>query len=60
LVVAAYAVLLVITNSKRVRLDFIFLHADTNLLFLVLLSMALGALLGWLVSRYLQRRRTTH
>jgi uncharacterized integral membrane protein len=58
LVVVVYAVLLIITNSKQVRLDFVFLHADTNLLFLVLLSMALGALLGWLIARYLQRRRT--
>jgi uncharacterized integral membrane protein len=58
LVIVVYAVLLIALNSKHVRLDFVFLHADTNLLFLVLLSMAVGALLGWLIPRYLQRRRT--
>jgi uncharacterized integral membrane protein len=46
-----YALLLIILNSKTVSLDFVFFSHKTRVIFLVLLSMALGALITWLVPR---------
>jgi uncharacterized integral membrane protein len=46
-----YALLLIILNRKSVRLDFVFFSERTRLIFLVLLSMALGALIMLVVSR---------
>ena len=51
-----YAVLLIIVNSKRVNVDFVFFHAATRVVWLVLLSMALGALIMWLIPRFRHRR----
>ena len=46
-----YALLLIILNAKTVSLDFVFFSHKTRVIFLVLLSMALGALIVWLVPR---------
>jgi uncharacterized integral membrane protein len=54
---AIYAVLLIIFNSKTVSLDFVFITTKTRLIFLVLLSVALGALIMWLVPRMRRHRK---
>jgi uncharacterized integral membrane protein len=46
-----YAFLLIVLNAKTVSLDFVFFSYKTRLIFLVLLSMALGALIAWFVPR---------
>ena len=46
-----YALLLIILNSKSVSVDFVVVSQRTRVIFLVLLSMALGALIVWLVPR---------
>jgi uncharacterized integral membrane protein len=52
-----YALLLIIQNSKTVSVDFVFVSQQTRLIYLVLLSMALGALIMWLVPRMRRRRK---
>jgi len=55
-----YALLLIILNSKQVSVDFVFFSGQTRLIWLVLLSMVLGALIMSLVPRWRRRRRTEH
>ena len=58
---AVYAVLLVAFNSKTVSLNFVFISTKTRVVWLVLLSVALGMLIMWLaprIRRQRQRRRT--
>ena len=52
-----YALLLIVFNSKTVSVDFVFASRQTRVIYLVLLSMALGALIMWLVPRIRQRRK---
>jgi uncharacterized integral membrane protein len=52
-----YALLLIILNAKTVSLDFVFFSQKTRVVFLVLLSMALGALIMWLVPRMRHGRK---
>ena len=52
-----YALLLIILNSKKVSVDFVFVSPRTRVIFLVLLSMALGALITWLVPRMRRGRK---
>ena len=52
-----YALLLIILNAKTVSLDFVFFSHKTRVVFLVLLSMALGALIMWLVPRMRHGRK---
>ena len=52
-----YAILLLVLNSKQVSVDFVFASAETRKIWLVLLSMALGALVVWLFPRWRRRRR---
>ena len=54
-----YALLLIILNSKSVSIDFVFVSQRTRVIFLVLLSMALGALIAWLVPRMPHGRKET-
>jgi len=54
---AVYALLLIIFNSKSVPVDFVFVSQRTRVIFLVLLSMALGALITWLVPRMRHGRK---
>ena len=55
-----YALLLIIQNSKTVSVDFVFVSQKTRLIYLVLLSMALGALIVWLIPRLRRRREAKH
>jgi len=54
---AIYALLLIILNRKKVSVDFVFFSAQTRVLWLVVLSIALGALIMWLIPRMRRRRR---
>ena len=55
-----YAILLIVLNSKKVTVDFVFFSRQTRDIWLVLLSMALGALIVWLFPRWRRRRRQKH
>jgi uncharacterized integral membrane protein len=57
LVLAIYALLLIVFNSGHVRVNFVFFHARTSVFVLVLVSMGLGALIGWLAPRVRRRNR---
>jgi uncharacterized integral membrane protein len=52
-----YALLLIILNSKTVSVDFVFVSHKTRVIFLVLLSMALGALIMVLVPRLRRQQK---
>jgi uncharacterized integral membrane protein len=52
-----YALLLIIFNSNRVSVDFVFVSPRTRLIYLVVLCIALGALIMWLVPRMRQRQK---
>ena len=53
----AYAVAFVLENDKHVNLHFVFATAGVSLIWLILLSFALGALGALLVERLQRRRR---
>jgi uncharacterized integral membrane protein len=55
--VLAYGIAFVLENNKHVSLHFIFATARVSLIWLVLLSVALGLLLGVLLSQLYRRRR---
>jgi uncharacterized integral membrane protein len=52
-----YALLLIIQNSRQVSVSFVFFSQETRVIYLVLLCMALGALITWLVPRMRQGRK---
>ena len=54
---AIYAVLLIVFNSKTVSVNFVFVTEKTRVIWLVLLSVALGALIMWLVPRIRRQRK---
>lgn len=53
----AYAIAFVLENDKQVNLHFVFATASVSLIWLILLSFALGALGALLVQRLERRRR---
>ena len=53
----AYAVAFVLENDKQVNLHFVFATASVSLIWLILLSFAVGALGALLVLRLERRRR---
>lgn len=57
LVVALLLVIFAIQNTRRVRVDFLFLHRDARVIYVIVVSAALGALAGWLVQRARRRDR---
>ena len=56
----AYGIAFVLENNKYVHLHFVFATARVSLIWLVLLSVALGMLLGVLLSQLYRRRRRRH
>ena len=60
LVVFAFAIAFILENRKRVPLHFVFGTARVSLIWLVLLSIALGLLAGVLISQLNRRRRRRH
>ena len=57
IVLVVYAAILLLANSEKVAIDFVFFEARTRLIWLIGLSLVLGALIGYLGPRFLQRRR---
>lgn len=55
--VAAFAVAFVLENRKQVDVHFVFATARVSLIWLILLSLALGLLLGVLLPQLSRRRR---
>ena len=53
----AYGIAFVLENSKHINLHFVFATARVSLVWLILLSIALGMLLGVLLSQLHRRRR---
>jgi uncharacterized integral membrane protein len=60
LLLAAYAIAFVLENRKQVSLHFVFATTRVSLIWLVLLSLALGVLGGVLLSQLYRRRRRRH
>jgi uncharacterized integral membrane protein len=56
-VLALYAVVIAAKNSERVKVDFLFFSANTRLLFLVFLCVAIGFVGGFLFARSRARRK---
>jgi len=54
---AAYAIAFVLANRKSVPLHFVFVTATLSLVWLVLLSLAVGFVVGVLLSQLERRRR---
>ncbi len=57
LALAVYAILLIIQNRKTVSVDFVVFTEKTRVVWLVLLSIGLGALIMWLLPRLRRRGR---
>ncbi len=56
--VLAYGTAFVLENTKQVSLHFVFATAHISLIWLILLSVALGLLAGVLLSQLYRRRRS--
>ena len=54
---AAYAIAFVLENRKSVKLHFVLVTASVSLVWLILLSLAVGFLVGILLSQLERRRR---
>ena len=52
----AYAIAFVVQNDERVRVDFVLASADVSLIWVILLSLAIGILVGVLLSQLYRRR----
>lgn len=52
----AYLIAFVIKNSEQTQVDFVFYSASTSLVWVILLSLALGLLTGVLLSQLYRRR----
>lgn len=57
-VVAVYAVAFLLLNSSKQEVSFVFFSVNTRLIWLILLSMALGAALGRIGPRWWRSRKT--
>ena len=57
LLLAAYAIAFVLENRKAVPLHFVFAKAHVSLVWLILLSLAVGFVVGILLSQLERRRR---
>jgi uncharacterized integral membrane protein len=57
ILLAAYAIAFVLENRKAVSLHFVFATANVSLVWLILLSLAVGFVVGILLSQLERRRR---
>jgi uncharacterized integral membrane protein len=57
LLLAAYAIAFVLENRKSVSLHFVFATANVSLVWLILLALAVGFVVGVLLSQLERRRR---
>jgi uncharacterized integral membrane protein len=58
--VIAYGIAFVLENNKHINLHFVLGTTRVSLIWLILLSIALGMLLGVLLSQLYRRRRRRH
>jgi len=58
-IVVVLLLIFIFENSQTVKVKFVFATTSTPLIFALLISAALGALLGWLLPR-LRRARKPH
>jgi uncharacterized integral membrane protein len=56
-VVAIYLLLFVVLNTRRVRIDFVFVSTRVSLIWVILLNLAGGLVLGVLLSQLYRHRR---
>jgi uncharacterized integral membrane protein len=56
-ILVAYAIAFVLENRKQVNLHFVFATASVSLVWLILLSLALGVIGGILLAQLERRRR---
>ena len=56
--VAVYAVAFLLLNSSKQEVSFVFFSVNTRLIWLILLSMALGAALASILPRWWRSRRS--
>ena len=56
-VIAIYAVAFLLLNSSKQEVSFVFFSVNTRLIWLILLSMALGAVLASIEPRWWRSRR---
>jgi uncharacterized integral membrane protein len=54
--VALYAVVFLLVNSEKQEVSFVFFAVTTRLIWLIFLSMLLGAVLAWFGQQWLRRR----
>ena len=59
-IVIAYGIAFVLENNKHVHLHFVVGTTQTSLIWLILLSVALGLVLGVLLSQLYRRSRRRH
>jgi uncharacterized integral membrane protein len=50
------AIIFIAQNAQKVKVDFLFVHTTTPLIFALLISGILGALIGWLAPRVRSHR----
>ncbi len=58
LLLAVYLIAFVVKNDEEIEIDFVLVSADVSLIWLILLSVALGVLAGVLLSQLYRRRKT--
>ncbi len=56
--IAIYAVAFLLLNSSKQEVSFVFFSVNTRLIWLILLSMALGAVLASILPRWWRSRRS--
>ena len=49
--------IIIIQNAQEVKVDFLFVHTKTPLIFALVIAALLGALIGWLVPRVRRHER---
>ena len=58
-IVAVYAVLFIAFNTRRAKIDFVFTSTKISLIFLVLLTLAVGFALGWFAAQLRRHRQNS-
>ena len=56
-IIAVYAVAFLLLNSSKQEVSFVFFSVNTRLIWLILLSLAIGVVGGLLLSQLYRRRR---
>ena len=56
--IVAYVIAFIIKNSDQVTIDFVFFSTGTSLIWLIILLLAIGNIVGVLLSQLYRRRRS--